>query len=344
MRIKERKLDCLSQEKLQQAHCFVRCLGWEGGQECSYTCMPKVVEGALDVKFEEKRVLVRDVGQGNHVVGSEESLNGLATWDCPNLDMEGWPVGMEAAHQNAREKLLQNFKEKDGTNLGCSGGGQLPECAMSLLQLVVGMCFALRKAIAEGIGGGVACTAQFLESRGVLEFAAGKTILTVSGKATQVWPVWRGRVVLKALLEALCVNLPAASVLLAAEALPLARLEESGFPCGCSTVVGDWLVVVWQVAGKHPKFKPTFVENEGAEKPRPLEGVEHGSGKSFVHQNGLAMVAAKLVSGYNPVVAQLSMQLHIGVIGSQEAVGGELSLGEATDFLQSDDVKVNSLV
>ena len=122
MRIKERKLDCLSQEKLHQAHCFVRCLGWEGGQEGSNTCMPKVVESALDVKLEEKRVLVRDVGQGNHVVGSEEGLNGLATWDCPNLDMEGWPVGMEAAHQNAREELLQNFKEKDGTNLGCSGG------------------------------------------------------------------------------------------------------------------------------------------------------------------------------------------------------------------------------
>ena len=55
------------------------------------------------------------------------------------------------------------------------------------------------------------------------------------------------------------------------------------------------------------------------------------------------MVAAELVSGYN-LVAQLIMQLHIGVIGSQEAIGGKPSLGEATDFLQSDYVKVNSLV
>ena len=103
-------------------------------------------------------------------------------------------------------------------------------------------------------------------------------------------------------------------------------------------------MVVWQVAGEHPKSKPAFVENVGAEEPRPLKGVEHGTGKGFVHQNGLAMVAAELVSGYNPVVAQLVVQLHIGVIGSQEAIGGKLSLGEATDFLQSDYVKVNSLV
>ena len=31
-------------------------------------------------------------------------------------------MGMDTSHQNAREKLLQNFKEKYGTNLGCSGG------------------------------------------------------------------------------------------------------------------------------------------------------------------------------------------------------------------------------
>ena len=98
------------------------------------------------------------------------------------------------------------------------------------------------------------------------------------------------------------------------------------------------------MAGEHSKFKPTFVENFCAEEPRPLKGVEHGSGKGFVHQNGLAMVAAQLVSGYNPVVAHLIVQLHIGVIGSQEAIGFKFSLGKAPDFLQSDDVKVNSLV
>ena len=41
---------------------------------------------------------------------------------------------------------------------------------------------------------------------------------------------------LKAALEALQVNLPAASVLLVTVALPLGRLEESGFP-------GDQFVV-----------------------------------------------------------------------------------------------------
>lgn len=79
MSIKERKLDCLIQEELHQAHGFMRYLGWEGGQEVSYTCMPKIVESALDVELEEKRGLVRDIGQGNHVMGGEQSLNGLAT-------------------------------------------------------------------------------------------------------------------------------------------------------------------------------------------------------------------------------------------------------------------------
>ena len=41
--------------------------------------MPKIVESALDVELEEKRGLVRDIGQGNHVMGGEQSLNGLAT-------------------------------------------------------------------------------------------------------------------------------------------------------------------------------------------------------------------------------------------------------------------------
>jgi hypothetical protein len=79
MSIKERKLDCLIQEELHQAHGFMRYLGWEGGQEVSYTSMPKIVESALDVELEEKRGLVRDIGQGNHVMGGEQSLNGLAT-------------------------------------------------------------------------------------------------------------------------------------------------------------------------------------------------------------------------------------------------------------------------
>ena len=78
---------------------------------------------------------------------------------------------------------------------------------------------------------------------------------------------------------------------------------------GGSTVVRYWLVVVWQVAEERLKFKPTFVE-KGRRGTRPLEGVEHGSRKGFfIHQNGLAMVAAELVSDYNPVVAQLIVQL-----------------------------------
>ena len=70
----------------------------------------------------------------------------------------------------------------------------------------------------------------------VLEFPTGEMILTVAGKPTELWPVRCGGLVLKALLEALELNLPAASVLLVTVALPLGRLEESGF-------TGDHFVV-----------------------------------------------------------------------------------------------------
>lgn len=40
---------------------------------------PRSLLHALDVELEEKRGLVRDIGQGNHVMGGEQSLNGLAT-------------------------------------------------------------------------------------------------------------------------------------------------------------------------------------------------------------------------------------------------------------------------
>ena len=60
--------------------------------------------------------------------------------------------------------------------------------------------------------------------------------MTLAGKAAELWPVRCGGLVLKAALEALQVNLPAASVLLVTVALQLGRLEESGFP-------GDQFVV-----------------------------------------------------------------------------------------------------
>ena len=88
----------------------------------------------------------------------------------------------------------------------------------------------------KSIGSGVAGTAQFLKSWRILEFPTGETILTLGGKAAELWPVRCGGLVLKAALEALQVNLPAASVLLVTVALPLGRLEESGFP-------GDQFVV-----------------------------------------------------------------------------------------------------
>ena len=110
------------------------------------------------------------------------------------------------------------------------------------------------------------------------------------------------------------------------------------------SVVGQRLLVVRQVPREGPKIETTFVEDVDANEPPPLDGVEDANGKGFVNEDGLAKVAAELVSGHKPVIIQFVMQLDGRVVDIKEAVSSEFSLGKATDLLQRNDVKMNCLI
>ena len=86
------------------------------------------------------------------------------------------------------------------------------------------------------------------------------------------------------------------------------------------------------------------MEDVDANEPPPLDGVEDANGKGFVNEDGLAKVAAELVSGHKPVIIQFVMQLDGRVVDIKEAVSSEFSLGKATDLLQRNDVKMNCLI
>ena len=63
-----------------------------------------------------------------------------------------------------------------------------------------------------------------------------------------------------------------------------------------SLVVDKGLLVMWQVPRVDPEVKPVLGEDARSNEPLPLEDAEDGGGKGLVNEDGLAKVAAELIS------------------------------------------------
>jgi hypothetical protein len=111
-----------------------------------------------------------------------------------------------------------------------------------------------------------------------------------------------------------------------------------------SLIVDKGLLVMWQVPRVDPEVKPVFVKDARSNEPLPLEGAEDGGGKGLVNEDGLAKVAAELISRHYPVVVQFIMQLGSWIVRIPKAFSGGASLGKAADFLKGNYVKVNPLI
>lgn len=107
---------------------------------------------------------------------------------------------------------------------------------------------------------------------------------------------------------------------------------------------GEWQIVMRQMARDHDELQAAWMKQLRANEAAPLEGSQNPGRKGLVDEDGLAMVTIEHVGGYNPVVPQLLMHLYGGIIGVKEARGGEVSLRKPPNFLQSDEVIVNSLI